>query len=79
MSQQRCSELESKLQQQHERLSVANPVNIIETARAEAIADLEQVLLLLLMIMIMSMTILFCFVLFCFVLSRCCLLLLSLT
>ncbi len=58
MSQQRCSELESKLQQQqqqHQRLSAANPVNIIETARAEAIADLEQVLLLLLLLMMIMM------------------------
>ena len=46
MSQQRCSELEGKLQQlqQQHRLSMqSNPVSILETARAETIADLEQV------------------------------------
>lgn len=46
MSQQRCSELEDKLQQlqQQHRLSMqTNPANMIETARGQAIADLEQV------------------------------------
>jgi hypothetical protein len=46
MSQQRCSELEDKLQQlqQQHRLSMqTNPANMIEAARGQAIADLEQV------------------------------------
>jgi hypothetical protein len=46
MSQQRCNELEGKLQtmQQQHRLSVqTSPANMIETTRAQAIADLEQV------------------------------------
>ncbi len=45
MSQQRCSELEGKLlllQQQHRTSLQTNPANVIEAARASAIADLEQ-------------------------------------
>jgi hypothetical protein len=46
MSQQRCIELEGKLQtlQQQHRLSMqTSPANMIEATRAQAIADLEQV------------------------------------
>jgi hypothetical protein len=46
MSQQRCSDLEGKLhqlQQQHRVTLQTNPANVIEAARASAIADLEQV------------------------------------
>jgi hypothetical protein len=49
MSQQRCIELEGKLQtqQQQHRLSMqTSPANMIEATRAKAIADLEQVPLL---------------------------------
>jgi hypothetical protein len=49
MSQQRCIELEGKLQtqQQQHRLSMqTSPANMIEATRAKAIADLEQVSLL---------------------------------
>jgi hypothetical protein len=46
MSQQRCIELEGKLQtlQQQHRLSMqTSPANMIEATRAQAIADLEKV------------------------------------
>ena len=46
LSQQRCGELEGKLQQlqQQHRVSLqTNPANMIEATRASAIADLEHV------------------------------------
>jgi hypothetical protein len=50
MSQQRCGELEGRLQQlqqQHRASLQTNPANVIEAARASAIADLEQVRVLI--------------------------------